>query len=54
MEDLFEIIKRRAEPGIMIFNMSNELLYINKNALNMIPEIKEQKSASIKKNTYAL
>lgn len=48
MEDLFEIIKRRAEPGIMIFNMSNELLYINESALTMVPEIKKKESLSKK------
>lgn len=48
MEDLFEIIKGRAEPGIMIFNMSNELLYINESALNMVPEIKKEESLSKK------
>jgi len=39
MDDLSEILKKRATPGILIFNTDNRLLYSNKEALEMIPDL---------------
>jgi ATP/maltotriose-dependent transcriptional regulator MalT len=37
MNNLFDIIKNRSAPGILIFDMNNKLLYSNNEALAMIP-----------------
>jgi DNA-binding CsgD family transcriptional regulator len=41
MEDLSKIIKRRLTPGVLIFDVNNKLLYFNKEALEMIPEMQK-------------
>jgi DNA-binding CsgD family transcriptional regulator len=40
MEPLSEIIKKRLTPGVLIFDINNRLLYFNKAAFEMIPELK--------------
>lgn len=37
-EELLEILKRRSSPGVAIFNLDGRLLYVNNQALQMIPE----------------
>ena len=49
MDNISEIIKRRATPGILIFDMNNRLLYSNETALKIIPDLK-----SIPKEIYDL
>jgi DNA-binding CsgD family transcriptional regulator len=39
MDDFSEILKKRVTPGILIFNMENKLLYSNKEALEIIPDL---------------
>lgn len=39
MEDLSQVIKRRLTPGVLIFDINNQLLYLNKEVLEMIPEM---------------
>lgn len=39
MENLFDIIKNRSAPGILIFDMNNKLHYSNNEALAMIPRL---------------
>ena len=49
MEDLSQIIKRRLTPGVLIFDVNNKLLYFNKEASEMIPEMqKATKTEGIK------
>ena len=42
MDNLFEIIKKRSAPGILIFDMDNNLQYCNEEALDMIPALQIQ------------
>ena len=35
--NIFEIVNKRLAPGIAIFNMKGKLLYVNKEALEIIP-----------------
>lgn len=40
--DIFaEIVKRRASPGVLVFDMGGHLLYSNRNALEMIAGLEE-------------
>lgn len=39
MNTIMEIIKRRALPGVLIFGVDNNLLYANREALEMLPEL---------------
>ena len=39
MEDLLEIIKKRQPPGILILDADNQLLYSNKEALALLPDL---------------
>lgn len=49
MEDLSQVIKRRLTPGVLIFDINNKLLYFNKEASEMIPEMqKATKTEGIK------
>ncbi len=49
MEDLFQVIKKRLTPGVLIFDINNKLLYFNKEASEMIPEMqKATKTEGIK------
>lgn len=49
MEDLFQLIKRRLTPGVLILDINNKLLYFNKEASEMIPEMqKATKTEGIK------
>jgi len=41
MDDLSEIIKRRTNPGILIFDMEERLLYSNSEALDIMPVLQE-------------
>jgi DNA-binding CsgD family transcriptional regulator len=41
MDKLSEIIKKRLNPGILIFDMDDRLLYSNSDALDIIPVLKE-------------
>lgn len=38
MDKIFEIIKKRSGPGILIFNMDGKLLYANNEALDIVPD----------------
>lgn len=38
MDKIFEIIKKRSGPGILIFNMDCKLLYVNNEALDVVPD----------------
>lgn len=38
MDKIFEIIKKRSGPGILIFNMDGKLLYVNNEALDIVPD----------------
>jgi len=41
--DIFaEIVKRRASPGVLVFNMEGDLLYSNQDALVMIAGLEEK------------
>jgi len=40
MDNISEIIKKRATPGILIFDMNNRLLYSNETALKIVPDLK--------------
>ena len=42
MDSFFEIIKKRSAPGILIFDMDNNLQFCNKEALDMIPALQKQ------------
>ena len=44
MDDLSEIIKRRTNPGILIFDMDERLLYSNSEALDIMPVLQETMS----------
>jgi len=48
MDDLSEIIKRRSTPGILIFDTDNRLLYSNREALEMIPNLQNAAQAGEK------
>jgi DNA-binding CsgD family transcriptional regulator len=39
MDNLNGIIKKRSTPGMLIFDMNNRLLYSNKEASNIIPDL---------------
>ncbi|MBI4377846.1 MAG: hypothetical protein HY578_01985 [Nitrospinae bacterium] len=39
MDNLYKIIKGRSAPGMLVFDMNNRLLYFNKEALDIIPEL---------------
>jgi DNA-binding NarL/FixJ family response regulator len=39
MENLAQVIKSRLTPGVLVLDINNQLLYINKEALEMIPEM---------------
>jgi DNA-binding NarL/FixJ family response regulator len=41
MGDLSEIIKRRTNPGILIFDLDERLLYSNSEALDIMPVLQE-------------
>jgi len=41
MSELSEIIGRRSTPGILIFDMRKRLLYSNREALEMVPELQK-------------
>lgn len=41
MNTLAEIVKRRASPGVLIFDMGERLLYSNQDALEMIAAFRE-------------
>ncbi|MBI5748220.1 MAG: helix-turn-helix transcriptional regulator [Nitrospinae bacterium] len=41
MDNLHEIIKGRSAPGMLIFDMDNNLLYSNKEALDMLPDLQK-------------
>ena len=45
MKTLAEIVKGRSNPGILIFNMDMRLLYSNEEALDLVPEIGNLKTA---------
>jgi len=45
MKTLTEIVKGRSNPGILIFNMDMRLLYSNEEALDIVPEIGNLKTA---------
>lgn len=47
-----EIIKRRTQPGILIFNQNQEVVFINNEALNLFKII--NKEASLSKKTITL
>jgi len=40
MESLFEIIKKRSAPGIMVFDIKSNLQYFNEEAGDIIPALK--------------
>ena len=40
MDDLTKIINQRAIPGTLIFDLDNRLLFINNEALALLPEKK--------------
>ena len=52
MEDLSEIIKRRSPPGILIFDINNRLLYSNKEAMEMIPNLRKTVKKGKTKQQY--
>ena len=41
MEEYVEFISRRSAPGILIFDMNDRLIYLNKEVLTLIPEMKK-------------
>ena len=45
MKTLAEIVKGRLNPGILIFNIHMRLLYSNDEALDLVPEIGDLKTA---------
>src|SRR4030066_2311001 len=45
MKTFAEIVKGRLNPGILIFNMDMRLLYSNDEALDLVPEIDDLKTA---------
>jgi DNA-binding CsgD family transcriptional regulator len=47
MNNLFEIIKNRSAPGILIFDMNNKLHYSNNEALAMVPGLLQTTDAVI-------
>jgi hypothetical protein len=42
MGDLLEIVKRRLNPGILIFDMNNRLSYANEEASQILPSLQEK------------
>ncbi len=51
MRRLNQIIKRRSIPGVLIFNSRNQLLYSNKEAMDIIPRL-EKKTKIAKSDVY--
>lgn len=47
-ENLIEIVKNRANPGILIFDLNNKLRYSNKEAVEILPEISFIKDFNVK------
>jgi DNA-binding CsgD family transcriptional regulator len=41
MELLYQILKKRSTPGVLVFDKDNRLLYSNKEALNVLPELEK-------------
>lgn len=39
MDEIHKIIGRRSVPGVLIFDMDNRLLYFNKEAITLIPDL---------------
>jgi DNA-binding CsgD family transcriptional regulator len=39
MDNLYEIIKGRSAPGMVVFDINNRLLYLNREALDILPEL---------------
>lgn len=54
MEQLSEIVKKRLPPGVLIFDSNNRLLYSNKAALEMIPELQDVEQTGETKKQYIL
>jgi DNA-binding CsgD family transcriptional regulator len=52
MESLFEIIKKRSAPGIMIFDMQGNLQYFNEESGNMVPSLKAIQKTKKKKDEH--
>ncbi len=50
MNNLFEIIKNRATPGILIFDMNNKLHYLNKEADEILNGLEKSTKRPGKKN----
>ncbi len=51
MNNLHEIIKGRSAPGMLIFDMDNNLLYFNKEALDILPELQKTTKGGKMQNT---
>ena len=51
MDNLHEIVKGRSAPGMLIFDMDNNLLYSNKEALDMLPELQKPAKGGKRQNT---
>ena len=49
MESLFEIIKKRSAPGIMIFDMQGKLQYFNEEAGTMVPSLMQNSTKKRRK-----
>ncbi len=49
MDNLFEIIKNRATPGILIFDMKNNLHYLNKEAIDILCGAQQPAKSPVKK-----
>jgi DNA-binding CsgD family transcriptional regulator len=52
VENLSGIIKRRSTPGILIFDINNRLLYSNREALEMIPDLRKTVKTGKTKKQY--
>jgi DNA-binding CsgD family transcriptional regulator len=48
MGHLLEIVKRRLNPGILIFDMNNRLSYANEEALEILPTLQNKKKLTKK------
>lgn len=60
MDSLFEIVKNRANPGILIFDINNKLHYLNKEAINILygnlqaPKLNLKKDYIIPEEIYSI
>jgi hypothetical protein len=39
MDDILEIIRKRSPPGILLFDMADRLIFVTKEALDVLAEI---------------